>query len=348
MAVTIDTILQRGINLGAANGHPLFNPHDDPSHRLLAGKVAIVTGANTGLGLETSRWLAAAGATVIMACRSADKAAAALSKVRADVADADVSTARLDLADLGSVRSFAASFSATGGEPRPLHMLVLNAGVMCVPQTDPETHFSVNHVAHALLALLLTPALVAGARHDAHARIVFVTSLTYLLSNLDLDDTTFAQRPYESFIAYANSKLCNLQFARALSARIRDAGVAVAAVHPGESTTDVARNLGGMWMRLHKSVGAAFLLSPEEASRTSVYAAAADEMADVTPDTVLHAVRKVKHVPERLVEREDVERLWRVTLAAAKVSDDELAAFCDSGGLRDAREHLSTTMKKLS
>lgn len=339
LIVALDTMLQRFINRGAADGHPLFRTlRPGAASRALSGKTVIITGANTGLGLETARWLAASGATVILACRSSEKGAAAAASVAASVPGALVSAARLNLSSLASVREFASTFLADPAHPRKLHMLVLNAGVMCVPRADPETHFAVNHVAHALLSLLLAPSLAAALRADGHARIVFVSSLTYLVSDLDLDDVQYRRRPYRSFTAYANSKLCNVQFACALAARLARTGVTVAAVHPGESTTDVARNLGGVWMGLHKRVGAAFLLSAAEASRTSVYAAAADEAAGATPDGVLHAVRKVLKVPERLLRRADVERLWHLTLEAAGVSDAELDAFCRAGGLRAAAE----------
>lgn len=335
LTVTADTVLQRLINFRAGSGVPLFA--DPPNRQLLAGKTAIVTGANTGLGLETARWLAAAGASVVLACRSVEKGALAAKAITDSVEGAIVEPAQLDLSDLGSVRAFAASFltsaNSAGGHdnPRKVHMLVLNAGVMCVPQNKPETHFAVNHVAHALLAFLLVPSLVAASNADSHARVVFVSSITFLLSNLDLDDISFSRRAYKSFIAYANSKLCNIMFMHALATRLAGTGVVCSAVHPGESTTDVARNLGSIWMTLHKKVGRAFLLSPKEASRTSVYAAAASEAAETT--TVFYAVRRTLSVPKRLLAPEDVERLWEITLKDASVSEQETKAFCEACGL---------------
>lgn len=335
--VVADTLLQRPINFRASSEIPLFgNP---PNRRLLQGKTAIVTGANTGLGLETARWLAASGASVILACRSQEKGASAAKAIADDIPGAIVEPAKLDLSDLGSVREFATHFarsSCASGEshgPRHLHMLVLNAGVMCVPQSDPETHFTVNHLAHALLAFLLVPSLSTAANESGHGRIVFVSSITYFLSNLDLDDISLSRRSYKSFIAYANSKLCNVMFMRSLSARVAGTGIVCNAVHPGESTTDVARNVGRLWVTLHKRIGCLFLLSPREASRTTVFAAAADDGAK--PNAVFHAVHRTLPVPERLVLGPDVDKLWDMTMSLASISAAEKVSFREAGGVLD-------------
>jgi NAD(P)-dependent dehydrogenase (short-subunit alcohol dehydrogenase family) len=359
LTITGDTLLQRVIDFGGNNSHALFRCATlAGANPLLEGKIAVVTGANTGLGLQTARWLAASGATVVLACRSIEKAKAAAAAVVSAVPDAIVEPASLDLSDPTSVREFAALYASGGTKParsianiaspesddgntgaenasigtRPLHMLILNAGVMCVPQAIPETHFTVNHVAHAHLALLLLPNLAAGSAEPAcHARIVFVSSITYLVSNLDLSDVHYARRQYRSFIAYANSKLCNVLFMRALAARLHGTGIICCAVHPGESTTDVARNLGSVWMTLHKRVGALFLLSPREAARTSVYAAASDEAAKVAGEPVFHAIDHTIDVPERLVSVEDQETLWEITMHAVGLRPDEQTKICAAG-----------------
>lgn len=324
LLIILETLSQRVINRNATL--PTLQP-PDPSVRT---KTAVITGANTGLGLETARHLAATNTSLILACRSPQKAALAASSIRSTHPCAQITTASLDLSSLASVRAFAASFTDTH-----LDILVLNAGVMSAPHTDPETHFSVNHVAHALLALLLQPCLAAAAAAPGGGRVVVVGSITFRVADLDLSDVGYARRPYRGGTAYANSKLCNLQFARALEKRVRGTGVRVVVVHPGESTTDVARNLGRCWMWLHQNVGRLFLLSPAEASRTSVFAAISDEVAGVGQGkekcVMMHAVREKMDVEERFVREKDVEELWGVTVKAAGVTDEERHCFCRTG-----------------
>lgn len=334
----IDIALQRVLNWHAADSHDLFKvfarngiqPLVRP-RKALAGKCAIVTGANTGLGLETARWLTANGATVVLACRCTDKASSAAADIRESVPDADIEVAALDLSDFSSVRRFAANFMSSNGhseKPRPVHMLILNAGVMVAPRAVPETHFMVNHVAHALLAILLLPSLAEAARE--HARIVVVSSVASLVSNLDLEDIHFRKRRYNGFGAYANSKLCNILFVQALTSRLRHTNIICNAVHPGESTTDVSRHLGRVWMTLHKRVGSLFLLSPQEAARSIVYAAAASKAAD-KPGAVFHVVDRVLSIPGHLLSVVDEDRLWAVTLNTACVTSDELKAARAAG-----------------
>lgn len=332
--ILFDIALQRVLNWNAASSHVLFQTlkqnrerSSAVSARPLAGKCAIVTGANTGLGLETARWLASNGATVVLACRSFEKASAAVADIVKSVPGALVEPAILNLSDLGSVREFAAKFKEkkTGDVDivRPLHMLILNAGVMMVQKADPETHFIVNHVAHSLLALLLLPSLAAAA--SEHARVVFVSSIASLVSYLDFDDLHFRRRRYHSFYAYANSKMCNVLFAQALTSRLQGTKIICNAVHPGESTTDVSRYLGRVWMTLHKRIGSLFLLNPSEAARSTVYAAAAPEAAE-SPGAVFHVVNQILNIPGHLLTQTDEDKLWSITLQAAEVTSDDLKA----------------------
>lgn len=312
LRLSADTLTQRLGTRAPPPNHPLFS-----SPTYLKGQTAIVTGANTGIGLETTRQLAAAGATVVLACRNDSKAAVAADSIRAQIPEADLETATLDLSSPDSIRAFASLFGAS----RPLHVLVLNGGVMGTPKAAPETHFAVNHVGHALLTLLLMPQLAA-----ARGRIVLVSSLTFVISDLYLDDLDFITRPYNWMTAYANSKLAMLLFMHALVRRLRGTGVDVNAVHPGEATSDVARNLGNVWMMLHKRVGSLFLLNTEESARTSVYVAGAEELRGTSAVT-FHRICQPLGVPARFVGEQDVERLWGVTMERAGVTDEDLRGF---------------------
>jgi NAD(P)-dependent dehydrogenase (short-subunit alcohol dehydrogenase family) len=200
----------------------------------LSGKIAIVTGGYAGIGLETTRVLAEAGATVIVPARTAEKARKALSGI------AGVEQGSLDLLDPASVDAFADEFLATG---RPLHMLITNAGIMAVPLARDsrgyESHFSANHLGHFQLAVRLWPAL-----HKAQgARVISLTSRGHQKATVDFDDPNFERRPYDRWQGYGQSKTANILFAVELDRRGERHGVRAFAVHPGSILTGLARHL---------------------------------------------------------------------------------------------------------
>ncbi len=218
----------------------------------LSGRVAVVTGANRGLGREVTRYLAGRGARVIMACRddaAAEATAAALRRspaapgVAAGPGQLDVRP--LDLASLASVERFAAGLA---GEPR-LDLLFDNAGVMAVDRgltaDGFETHMGVNHLGHFALTTRLLPVL----RSTAGSRVVTTSSMGARLGHLDLGDLLWERRPYDRWQAYLQSKLANLLFTLELDRRLRAAGSATAALaaHPGGARTSLGRH-GRSWM----------------------------------------------------------------------------------------------------
>ena len=203
----------------------------------LAGRLAVVTGANSGLGLETSIALAAAGAEVIMACRSPSKADTALTELRTRVPNAKVTAMRLDLADLASIRSFADEFKS---EHRQLDLLINNAGVMALPLSRTadgfEMQIGTNHLGHFALTGLLLGALQAASA----SRIVNLASLAHRWTlGMDLGDLNFQQRRYNKWDAYGKSKLANLLFTFELARRLPDSKLIVAAAHPGYASTNL-------------------------------------------------------------------------------------------------------------
>lgn len=200
----------------------------------------LVTGASAGLGVETSRALAAHGAWVTMAVRDLDKGAAAMEQIRATEPDAQLDLRELDLANLESIRVFAAGFL----EDHPvLDVLIANAGVMACPQGTTadgfETQFGTNHLGHFLLIQLLTPALVAAG----HARVVLLSSAAHRLSDVDLEDPGWQTTPYDPWNAYGRSKTANILCAVALDRRLSDRGVRAFAVHPGVIKTELSRHM---------------------------------------------------------------------------------------------------------
>lgn len=206
----------------------------------LDGKAALVTGASTGLGLETARALAQAGARVVLAVRSDDKADHAKAAIRERVPGAELEHGVLDLASLGSVRRFADTFRSHHHE---LHLLINNAGVMYAPFERTaegfEMHFGTNHVGHFLLTALLAPALVAGAP----SRVVNLSSGGHRSSDILWDDPNYETRPYDKMQAYGQSKTANVLFTRQLEKVLGPKGVHAYAVHPGMIFTDLGRHM---------------------------------------------------------------------------------------------------------
>ena len=204
------------------------------------GRIAIVTGANTGIGLETARMLALKGAEVVLACRSVEKGNAAVARIMAENPPGKVSVQSLDLSDLASVKSFAESFAAAHSR---LDLLVNNAGVMIPPYGKTtqgfELQFGTNHLGHFALTGHLLPLL----ERTEGARIVVVSSTAQNFGRIDFDDLNWERRSYKAFRAYGQSKLANMMFALELQRRLRASGskVQVTAAHPGYTATDLQR-----------------------------------------------------------------------------------------------------------
>ena len=206
----------------------------------LEGTVALVTGASTGLGLETARALAAAGAAVTLAVRTESRGAAAMATIRETLPDASLECGLLDLTSLARVREFADWFTARHDR---LDILVNNAGVMATPfeRTSDgfELQFGTNHLGHFLLTNLLTPLLVAAAP----SRVVNLSSGGHRSSDIIWDDPNYERRDYDKFEAYGQSKTANILFTVELDRRLRDRGVRSYAVHPGMIATELGRHM---------------------------------------------------------------------------------------------------------
>ncbi|MBN8290611.1 SDR family NAD(P)-dependent oxidoreductase [Rhodobacter sp. NTK016B] len=208
----------------------------------MTGKTALITGANTGLGFEMARALAARGAHVIVAGRSAAKLDAAIARIRAETPEASLAPGVVDLNSLASVRDFAQAVAAM--QPS-LDVLINNAGVMVPPegttQDGFETQFGVNFVAHFALTGGLFKTLTAAPA----ARVVTMSSIGHRGAVLDFGNFRL-EKPYDPWREYGQSKLADLIFALEFDRRLRRAGSPVTSVaaHPGVSQTDLTRNLG--------------------------------------------------------------------------------------------------------
>ncbi|KAA1188984.1 SDR family NAD(P)-dependent oxidoreductase [Pseudohalioglobus sediminis] len=206
----------------------------------LSGRRAVITGASSGLGVETARVLASRGAAVLMVARDAAKLEAAVAEVRESVPAATLDTALLDLADLDSVRAGAADILQ---KAPVINLLVNNAGVMACPLSRTaqgfEMQFGTNHLGHFLLTGLLAPALLAGAP----ARVVNLSSAGHRFAPVDMDDPNYQQREYDKWQSYGQSKTANALFSVGLDQRLREHGVRAFAVHPGMIMTELGRHM---------------------------------------------------------------------------------------------------------
>ncbi|WP_369138983.1 oxidoreductase [Modestobacter versicolor] len=229
-----------------------------------AGRTAVVTGGNSGLGLATARALAAAGARVVLAVRDEARGAAAAAGLTGQV-----EVRRLDLADLSSVRAFAGAWTGD------LDVLVANAGIMAVPQARTadgfELQFGTNHLGHFALANLLLPHVTD--------RVVTVSSMLHRSGRIDLEDLNWERRRYSATAAYGQSKLANLLFTLELQRRLTAAGSAVraTAAHPGWAATDLQSGSGSRLKDAAMAVGNRLVaVSAEHGALPTLYAAVAD------------------------------------------------------------------------
>lgn len=227
-----------------------------------SGRVAVVTGANSGLGLVTARELARTGARVVLAARNLDKGRAAVAEIERSVPGARLELEELDLASLGSVREFAERFTAAQDG---LDLLVNNAGVMASPRRVTadgfELQLGTNHLGHFALTLLLLPAM--EGREDA--RVVTLSSNAHKFGRIAFGNLN-GERRYFRWNAYGQSKLANLLFALELDRRLRAAGSTVKSIaaHPGYAATNLQSAAAPLVDRLVMQVGNAVIAQSDE------------------------------------------------------------------------------------
>jgi NAD(P)-dependent dehydrogenase (short-subunit alcohol dehydrogenase family) len=278
----------------------------------LAGKVAVVTGGNSGIGKETAAALAQQGATVVIAARNQTKASAAVDEIRARTGAGErVETMPLDLASLSSVREFAKAFPEQHDR---LDILVNNAGLLLRKRVETvdghETQFQVNHLGHFLLTNSFRDLLVASAP----ARVVNVSSVAHASARrgLDFDDLDWRRRRYRGFAVYCSTKLANIYFTRELARRWNGDTVSVNAVHPGFVGSNFGRDgdmgrLGHVVMLLARP----FALSPEQGAQTSIYVASSPDVAGITGQYFVKG--RVTGPSAIALDDSAAERLWRAS-----------------------------------
>jgi len=279
----------------------------------LTGKLALVTGGYSGIGLETTRVLAGAGAHVVVPARRVQSAAEALAGIP------DVEVDELDLGDLASVRAFADRFLASG---RSVDVFIGSAGIMATPQTRVgpgwEAQFATNHLGHFALVNRLWPAIADGAR------VVAVSSRGHHFSGIRWDDVQF-EHGYDKWLAYGQAKTANVLFAVHLDTLARDR-VRAFALHPGRILTPLLRHLDEQDMRdrgMYDADGnlAGEWKTVEQGAATQVWAATSPRLADMggvyledcdiadpaVPGDLTRGVR------DHAIDHEQAGRLWHLS-----------------------------------
>jgi NAD(P)-dependent dehydrogenase (short-subunit alcohol dehydrogenase family) len=289
----------------------------------LSDRRVIVTGAASGIGIETARALAGAGADVTLAVRNLEAGDRTVADIAATTGNDRVRSALLDLADLDSVGSFVRAWDG------PLDVLVNNAGVMALPQRELspqgwELQFATNHVGHFALALGLHDALAAAG----NARIVSVSSAGHLRSPVVFDDINFAFRPYDPWLAYGQSKTANVLFAVGATARWADDGITANALMPGGIATNLQRYLPADYIarRAAESGGRVRIKTPDQGAATSVLVATSPLLEGVG-GRYFEDCNEAAVIPHRgdasfsglapyAVDADNADRLWELSLRA--------------------------------
>src|SRR3954449_6759874 len=291
----------------------------------LSGKLAIVTGGYSGLGLETTRALAGAGAHVVVPARRPEHAREVLAGIERVEVD------ELDLGDLDSVHAFAARFLESG---RAVDILINNAAIMACPETRVgpgwEAQFATNHLGHFVLANLLWPALAAGGG----ARVVALSSTGHKISPIRFDDLQF-ETGYDKWAAYGQAKTANSLFAVQLDALGQDAGVRAFAAHPGGILTPLQRHLTKEemiergWIDAEGNVLARFK-TPEQGAATATWAATNPRLEGMggvycedcdiaSPTDVGGPDARMRGVDAHAIDPDAAARLWTVSAQLTEV-----------------------------
>ncbi|SNT64106.1 NAD(P)-dependent dehydrogenase, short-chain alcohol dehydrogenase family [Asanoa hainanensis] len=282
----------------------------------LTGRRAIVTGGASGLGIETARALATAGAEVTLAVRDLVAGARVAEDLVAATGNKQVFVGHLELADPASVAAFVAEWDG------PLHILVNNAGVMAAPLSRTpdgwESQFATNHLGHFALATGLHPALAAAQG----ARVVAVASSGHIFSGVVFDDINFERRAYEPWSAYGQSKSANVLFAVEAARRWADDGITANALHPGGIRTNLQRHVSEADLEAARKAANSTIAwrTPEQGAATSVLLAASPLVAGVTGRYFEDCNEAAPNVPgtftgvaPHAIDPEAASRLWELS-----------------------------------
>lgn len=301
----------------------------------LVDKVIIITGASSGIGLETARALSSTGATLFLTGRDSAKAETALKDI---LEPGRVSFLSMDLGSFASIRAVAAKIlTATNNQ---INILINNAGIMGVSELQltedgHEMHFATNHLGHFLLFQLLKPALLASVTPQCHSRVVVVSSAAHRVHTLsESEHYSFHQGGYDHQFAYANSKLAEIYMANEIDRRYGSQGLHATSLHPGGIVTDISRFIGPEFVAqiVSNEAIAKTLKSPQQGAATTVIAAVGKEWEnrggryledceEAKRGEDDHQVFGVGWV-QQTYDPEQEQRLWKDSLKMVGMADD--------------------------
>ncbi len=274
-------------------------------------KIVLITGANSGIGKETTRALAKKGATIIMACRNLEKAEPVCEMIQTESGNPNIEVMKLDLASLKSIKNFTQEFSA---RYQKLNILINNAGTFCMKREETEEGFEktigVNHLGHFLLTYELLPIL----EKTPEARIINVGSDAHFSGDLDLNDLHFKRRKYSGFKAYASSRLATVFFTQELAERVKEKDIMVNSLHPGHVDT----NMWDLWGAQRRwyyllliGLVKLFLISAKEGAQTSIHLASSGEVKRITGK--YFAKKRIKAASKKCSDIKLQKELWQVS-----------------------------------
>ncbi|CAF4023934.1 unnamed protein product [Adineta steineri] len=288
----------------------------------LDGKVILITGATSGIGVETARALASANAHIIITARDMKKGAEVIEDIKKTTGNNKVEVMEMDLTSLQSVRNFVSQFQA---RKLPINILICNAGIMACPYSKTvdgfESQFAVNHLAHFLLTTTLLPQLKAGKP----SRVVVVSSLANKNGGINWNDINW-EKDYERWNAYAQSKTANILFAKQLNKLYASEGIKAYSLHPGAIFTNLQKDVpieeqrAMGWLKEDGTAHGLFK-TIEQGASTSVYAALAPELdnhggeylEDCAISQGVNSKEKYQGMAPHSIDMEAAERLWKLS-----------------------------------
>jgi len=275
----------------------------------MQGKIVLITGADGGIGSETTKGIAKMGATMVMACIDLNDARPVYEAIKEESGNHHIELMQLNLGSLSSIREFAQQFSQ---KYQQLNVLINNAGVFRWKREETQEGFEktigINYLGHFLLTNLLLPIL----KQTPEARILNVSSNAYFQGKIDLDDLHLKKK-YAGFKAYANSKLAIVLFTQELAERLKDTGITVNALHPGHAATDIWNMWPGKWYQALLFKIFKMLMKPTvEAAQNSIYLASSNEVKGITGK--YFEKKKIKEkVSPKSKDRQLQKALWQLS-----------------------------------
>ena len=278
---------------------------------MMEGKICLITGANSGIGKETTKALAKMNAIVIMLCRDKDRGEKARKEIMEQTGNKNVDLLLCDLSSQDSIRKFVSEFKK---KYQNLHVLINNAGIMLKKHTLSIDGFEMNFAVHLLGPFLLTNLLLDVLKNSAPTRIINVASAAHKRAKIDFEDLQSENKKYSLFSVYGISKLAEILFTYELSRKLEGTGVTANAVHPGV----VATNLGRDQSKFSQWFARIFFKNPEEGAQTSIYLASSPEVEGITGKYFVN--KQPKQSSKESYNLEYAENLWKICEELTKLN----------------------------